>query len=162
VKGRTILLAATAALAPCAPARAGEGQAYLLSIAEIALAPREYVDRFSIDTWEVEILAICRLPPGWTITAGKDATPTGSIGGEASHGVTFLDAARLSELQDMALIALDGPVDWQPHGTIPATFAGHAEVGIYGTGDDLPRRRIAFTAANLRLTPAAGCPTPRR
>jgi len=152
-------LCAALALLATTSAFAEPGRAYLASIAGIVLGADEYVDRFTIDTWGVDVLSVCRIPPGWRIRAGKDATPGGVIEGEASHGVTFLNRARLPALDGLALVRLDGPVR-VGDGRVPATFSGHVEIGTYGVGER--RRRVRLTDANIRLTPAARCPAPTR
>lgn len=145
------------------PEPQGERRTYLASVVGIALGPHEYVDGFRIDTWDVDFLAVCRLPPGWRIRAGRMASPDGVLAGEASHGVTFLDRMRLSELDDLALVRVLDPV--QPEeirsagGIQPATFSGRATIGTYGDGE--PRREQRLGAANIRLLPAARCPDPR-
>ena len=140
----------------------GEPRTYLLSVTGIALNPQEHVDGFRVETWDVDFLAVCHLPPGWQIRAGRMATPDGVLAGEASHGVTFLDRMRLSELDDLALVRILDPV--QPEeirsagGIQPATFSGRATIGTYGDGE--PHREQRLGAANIRLLPAARCPDP--
>ena len=160
------LLSAVAALPPSASASppAEQGGTYLLSITGIQIDENEYVDRFTLATWGVHFLSVCHLPPGWSITAGKSAAPDGAIEGEASHGVTFLDRHRLSELHGLALVRLyegvrRSDIRATADGHMPATFAGDAGIGTYGR-DDGPRRQVRLTYANLRLTPAAACPAP--
>lgn len=154
------LLPVAGALLATAAAPPAEGpRTYLASIAGIALGPNEFVDQFSIDTWGVEFVAICHLPPGWEIRAGREATPIGAIAGRASHGVTFLNRPRLRELEGLALIRIHGPLQPRPVGTRPATFAGRAGIGRYGV--DERRREVRLTHANVRLVPAARCPPPR-
>jgi hypothetical protein len=153
------LLPAAAALAAAAPAPAAGPRTYLASIEGIAIAANEYVDGFTIDTWGVEIVAVCHLPPGWEIRAGKQASPDGVIAGEASHGVTFLDRPRLGALRRLVLVRLYPPIQRRRTGDQPATFAGHARIGRYGVIER--RRQVALTWRNLRLTPASRCPPPR-
>lgn len=151
---------AAAASAAAAPARvANAGGIYLASLTGIQLGPHDFVDAFHIETWGVDFLAVCHLPPGWWIRAGKSAAPDGDLDGEGSHGVTWLNRPRLRELEGLALIQLDGPVQRDQRGSIPPTFRGHVQLGRYGT--DERSRRMRLTAANIRLVPAARCPPPR-
>lgn len=152
------LLGLAAALLLPFPARADQERTFLLSIAGIELAGNEYVDGFAIDTWGVEVLAVCRLPPGWEIRAGKQASPDGVIAGEASHGVTFLNRGRLGELRGLALVRLQAPVVRSRQGNMPPTFSGRARIGRYGT--DVRGREQVLTAANVGLAPATRCPDP--
>ena len=137
-------------------------QTYLASITGIRLGANEFVDEFSVDTWGVIHRAVCHFPPGWFITAGSSADPTGLIKGQASLGVTYLNRNRLSELNGLMLVTLDGPVqrkDFGHDGTavfVPATFKGYARIGRYGT--DERRRKIRLTYRNIRLVPADRCP----
>ena len=83
----------------------------LLSLRGIQLPAHGYISSFHIDTWGVTVLAVCHLPPGWTVTAGRSADPSGVLGGTASLGVTFLNSASLSEPDDLFLIEVS---DYQP------------------------------------------------
>ncbi len=138
---------------------------YLASITGIKLGPNEFVDEFSIDTWGVRHRAVCHFPPGWFINAGSSANPTGEIKGQATMGVTYLDRKRLSELNGLALITLDGPIQQKDAGHdggpvfVPATFKGYVSIGHYGT--DETKRKVRLTNRNIKLIPASRCPAPR-
>ena len=153
-----ILAAALAAHSP----PVDHPKTYLASITGIRLAKNEYVDGFKIDTWGVIERAVCHFPPGWDIDAGSSADPTGQIKGEGSLGVTYLDPTRLSELNELVLITLVGPVqarDIGHDGTavfIPATFKGHVSIGTYGV--DGKTRKARLTSRNIKLVPASRCP----
>jgi hypothetical protein len=153
------MLPLLASIALAEPAAAAEGSTYLAAIQGLRVGAREYVESFEIATWGVEILAVCRIPPGWRVTAGNSAAPDGIIAGEATHGVTFLDASRVSALEGIVLVRLAGAVQREAraveHGTVPATFAGRASVGSYAGAEG---REVPLTYANVRLTRAAGCP----
>lgn len=135
---------------------------YLLSIVGIPGAENSYVNEFAIDTWGVKTLATCQIPPGWTITAGSSADPSGRIAGEGSLGVTWLDHKRRDYLHRLVLVRLYGPVQRRTirsgTGEVPATFAGHATVGQYGSDKD---RKVRLNWRNVRLTPAKNCPPSR-
>jgi hypothetical protein len=154
----SLLLVATLAIASQS-ARAGE----LLSIRGIALPENGYVAAFHIQTWGVTVVSVCRFPPGWTITAGRSADPTGVLNGEASLGVTFINKERLRDLDRLFLIEVE---DYHAHavssgdnagGFLPATFVGNVSVGTYGD-EDLNWHDVPLTAANLVREPAARCP----
>lgn len=162
---RQALLALLALLLSPAPASADNserGQRFLLAL-RIALQPDERIESFSIDTWGVDILAVCRIPPGWTMKAGRSAAPDGVIEGRSTHGVTWIGPADLGRLNGLALVELRGPIqprtirfDPPGSGELPATFAGRAEIaGESG-------RTLELTAANMGLTPATRCPRPPR
>jgi hypothetical protein len=132
----------------------------LLSIVGINLPENGYVNEFNIETWGVEVLAVCRLPEGWTITAGKSADPSGILKGEASLGVTFLNQHRIGELRGLFLVHLESyqaEERVEPNVVYPATFKGTISVGTYG-GGDIGGREIRIAPTNLLRTPAARCP----
>jgi len=128
---------------------------YQASITGIRLGANAFIDEFSIDTWGVTHRAVCHFPPGWFINAGSSADPTGEIKGQASMGVTYLDRTRLSELNGLALITLNGPVQQKDAGHdggpvfVPATFKGYVSIGHYGI--DEKRRKVRLTYRNIRL-----------
>jgi hypothetical protein len=134
----------------------------LLSIRGITLPEHGYVEAFRIDTWSVRVLAVCRLPPGWTITAGKSADPSGILAGEASLGSTYLNNKNLDQLHQLFLIEVSDyrerelPMPNVPGGVHPATFSGKLVVGTYGTHDDA--HEVSITPANLLREPATHCP----
>lgn len=129
-------------LAISSPAWAARERTFIASVEGIRVGPKEYVDSFSIDTWGVEIVATFQIPPGWTVTAGSSADPTGTIAGQSSLGVTFLDRSRLKYLKGLVLLRMDGPVQRHAirfvNGELPATFSGKAEIGTYGGAADRP------------------------
>jgi hypothetical protein len=153
------------ALLLASPAPAAQERTYLASVDGISLGPREYVDEFSIETWGVQVVATCQIPPGWTITAGYSADPTGTIAGEASLGVTFLNRSGLRYLNSLVLLRTDEPVRRHPvrqgiGGVLPATFVGTARIGKYGLTDQTRKQKLDYR--NVHLVPASRCPVPRR
>lgn len=151
-----LILAATPALVLAADATPPRGNSYLVSVTGISLARDEYVDGFAIDTWGVDVLAVCHIPPGWEMRAGREATPVGIIAGEASHGVTFLNRPRLGELEGLVLVRLSGSLDRRNE---RQAFSGRAQVGRYGV--EPGGREVPLAAANLILSPARTCPAPQ-
>ena len=147
------LLLALAA-APSAPN--DQPRTYLASVVGITLGSDETLADFEMNTWGVSFKAVCRIPNGWRIEAGRNATPEGILKGESTHGTTRLNRKHLGELQSLALITLHGSV--QPkdvrvqNGVVPATFKGTAS--IYGP----KARTIELNNANIRLLPAIRCP----
>jgi hypothetical protein len=150
-----------APLALAAPAPAAAGETWLASIGGLELRAGEYVDGFRIETWGVDILAVCRIPPGWRVTAGRSAAPDGVFAGEATHGVTAIGAAHLSALGNIVLVRLHGAVQREAMpvegGTVPATFAGRVSIGSHRPEGG---REVRLTHANVRLMRAAACPPP--
>jgi hypothetical protein len=152
-----------AALVSAFPVFAAHPQTYLVSVEGIQLGAKEYVDSFSIDTWGVEIVATCKIPPGWTINAGSSADPTGKIAGEASLGVTYLDRNRLKYLRQFVLLRTGEPVRKRAfrrgNVNLPASFRGTVDIGTYGPSEKTRKQILDFR--NLRLSPASRCPLPR-
>lgn len=133
---------------------------YLASITGLSIASDEYVEEFSIDTWGVRLLAVCRIPPGWTITAGGSAAQDGIMSGGGNHNVTFLDRARLDQLHGLVLLRLSGPIRMEEvrssSAIVPATFSGMVRVGTYGSDKS---RELRLDHTNVSLTPAIACPS---
>jgi hypothetical protein len=123
---------------------------YLASI-NVPLQSGERVESFSIDTWGVDVLAVCHIPSGWRITAGRSATPDGVIAGEGSHGTTWLGDTR--SLESLVLVGLYGPVQKTEIDSVPATFKGNALVQ-----KPIVEREVALTYENVRLVRADRCP----
>ena len=134
----------------------------LLSIRGITLPEHGYVKAFRIETWGVTVLAVCRLPPGWTITAGKSADPSGILAGEASLGSTYLNSQKPDQLHQLFLIEVSDYRERElaipnvPGGVFPATFSGKLIIGTYGNHDDA--HEVPIAPANLFREPATRCP----
>lgn len=141
---------------------ADQPHTYLLSLVHLPVAKDQYVNAFDIDTWGVTTLATCQIPPGWTITAGSSADPSGHMSGEGSLGVTWLNRKSLGYLTDLVLIRMYGPPD---HGNrdikgngAPPTFEGTVTIGYYGSERE---RKFKLRISDVRLKSATHCPPPR-
>jgi hypothetical protein len=149
-----LLALALALLAGPAAAVEKEGRTYLLSLGEIQLAEGERIERFTIETWGVDVLAVCRIPPGWRIEAGRSAALDGHIAGIAGHGVAFLSDT--AQFEGLALVRLWGARQEQARklegGRVPATFAGSVRIADRG------ERQLSQQM--LRLALASACPPP--
>lgn len=132
-------------------------QMYLLSIVHLPLKRDESVKQFSFATWGIGVNAVCHIPEGWRITAGRDADPEGEIAGRGSNGVSWFKESNPKELGDLVLVTLYMPVqktDVKQHdGIVPATFNGEALVS--GLDAD---RKIPLSYKNIHLVSAAHCP----
>ena len=131
----------------------GGPRTYLVSIVDIPLSARGRLSSFTIDTWGVEVRAICHIPRGWRVQGGGNATPEGVIAGEGTHGATWLGREDAGELQGLALVRLSLPVQRRAKGPVPATFAGKAVIA--------EERQAQLDYRNVRLAPATRCPPPR-
>ena len=155
----------SAALYMIVPLAAAESPTQLLSLTGIKLKAfdgpgGEFVSAFEVNTWDVQVLAVCHIPPGWTVTAGRNADFDGILSGVASLGVAYINASQLSELDAIFLVRVgkyrehdDG--DCTKH-CIPATFSGDVTVGTYGLDAD---SKLRLRPSNIHLQDASKCPT---
>ncbi len=134
----------------------------LLSLAGLPVAAGEYVSGFELQTWTVDVLAVCRFPIGWTITAGTYGDPGGVLSGTANIGAAFIGQTKLQALGSLFLVqvgqyrprAIEGPGGSHT----PATFAGTATIGRYGP--ETVERKVNLSGLNVRRVLAARCPKP--
>ncbi len=149
------LLAASQILA-ASPASA-EVRRALVSVENLKLPADETIRAFHIETWGVEFVAVCHMPPSWELKSEKFEDPEGSLGGKAdAHGEP------LKRLTDFYLVDV---YDYQPlpkgdpkgeyH---PPSFTGWVEVGTAEPFDGAARRKRALTANNFRLRASQNCP----
>ena len=87
------------------------------------IGKREYVAAFKIETWAIQIRAVCKIPASWMITAGKEENPGGHILGRATGFMANLDYTRMDELKGLFLID-DPDFDRRPSRSEPAMFKG--------------------------------------
>ena len=132
-------------------------RSYLLSIGHFKLKESESVGQFSIKTWGVDFISVCKIPSGWRIKAGSGATPDGEIEGEGSVGATWFRQSSPKELRNLLLVKMYAPVQRNDIGSmengIPATFKGAATINSDDSDPTLP-----LTYKNVTLKPAAHCP----
>jgi hypothetical protein len=133
----------------------------LLSIEGIKLDGDGYVSGFSIDTWDIRILAVCHLPLGWTITAGRNLSFDGHLVGQASGFMLNLNSSQLGELKDLFLIETpDFARAKSP--TEPPMFQGSITIGNYKKPGDpeVEDRTVRLDQSNIVLKSASECPKP--
>jgi hypothetical protein len=122
----------------------------------------QYIASFDIKTWGVRVIAVCHIPGGWTISAGKNANPEGVLSGSAGEGAAFLDSESLHQLTDFFLVQVDDyhPIDRGDctKNCTPASFAGDFYIGEYGSEDQPKPQRVL--PSNIRLDAASRCPDP--
>jgi hypothetical protein len=128
-------------------------QTYLLSVVDVPLKADESIEKFTFATWGVDVKAVCRVPGGWRITAGRDSTPDGEISGQGSTGTTWYWEPSPRQLKNFVLVTLYGPVQHQATGGVPATFKGKAVISHM---DD--EHKVALSYKNIRLVRASRCP----
>ena len=148
------MLALAAGLSACEPPPPAFR---LVSLKIPPLAPNEYVDRFELATLGVEIVAVCRVPFGWVLTAGADSSVTGAVIGQASVGAAAVSPANgnLEAMRGLVLVKVDaGGADRRP------PFVGKAVIATYG--DEGAERIAPLGPDQLTMTPAYRCPPPRK
>jgi hypothetical protein len=108
----------------------------------------------------VEFRSICKIPKDWEIKAGSFG-PGGTLTGEAGHGASYIDSSRMTELNEFALVTLDGPVQKydkrRPTGVEPATFSGKVSVQLPNDTSKM----VAATFRIFKLKSASCCPPSR-
>lgn len=144
-----VLIAPTlivAGLLAASPAAAAE----LLSLRNLTRGAGEYVARFSVTVSNATVLAVCRVPRGWSIGATDRGNGDGALTAEAVPGVAPLQNQRTADFDNLFLIDQPEPV------AHPARFRGTAMVGTRG-GASPPRER-PIDRGNIVLEPAERCP----
>lgn len=134
----------------------GQSSRMLLSVEGLGLPENETVISYSISTWGVAFLAVCKIPPSWEIKMQKYMDPEGMLAGRSdTHGKP------LRELHQMFLVDVYSyqPLPrGNPKGEYhPASFSGWVEVGP-NPSEHGKRRRL--DSDNFKLTPATRCPDP--
>jgi hypothetical protein len=132
----------------------------LLSIQGLSIEANELITEFQIETWGVQILAVCHIPPSWRVTAGNFVNPEGILSGEAGTVQASLRQSDLDELNSLVLVRLDqyqadprGDPGGEYH---PATFAGSIRMQTVGLNP--AEREVQLVPANFVRQSAARCP----
>jgi hypothetical protein len=151
-----VVLAITVWSFIAAPACAGIRRV-LLSVDELPLPTSESIRAFHIETWGVEFLAVCHLPPSWELKSAKYEDPAGSLDGNADiHGEPL---KRLSDMYLLDVYDYQAQPRGDPNGEYhPPSFAGWIEFGASVPFGDQARTRLSLTADNFRLRDAKACP----
>ncbi|WP_119422893.1 hypothetical protein [Desertibaculum subflavum] len=140
-----LALASLLCLAATVPGQAAE----LLSIRGITRTG-EVLSRFRLDIANASVVAVCRIPRGWSIGATDIGNGNSSVSGEAVPGAAPLRAATGPVLEDMFLID-------QPEPTAhPARFQGTATVAAQGSTQ--PPQDRPLDGGNIALSAAERCP----
>lgn len=127
---------------------------FLASLVGVPLKSGESFKAFSIATWGVTFKSVCKFPSGWRIKAGRSASPNGTLEGEGSQGVTWLNQRSPSDLKQFVLIELFNDVQKADISNgADATFKGQATIWT-----DDGERIAPLTYENVELTPASRCP----
>lgn len=156
---RRLIVAAMACQLVALPSFAAAPRRVLLTVDGLNLPAGQTIRAFHIQTWGVEFLAVCRLPPSWRLSSEKFEDPEGRLDGKAdTHG------AALKSLSNTYLLDV---YDYQPrprgnaNGDYhPASFAGWVDVGQVEPFDGGIRRKRTLKSDQFRMRDAQGCPAP--
>ena len=139
----------------------GEVRRAVLSIAGLDMPAGHGVRAFRIETFGVELLAVCRVPRSWALKSEMFEGMEGYISGRAdTHGASLkaLDGMYLVDVYEPQASPKGDDQSGQP----PASFSGWVEIGFREAFDD-PKghvRRHRLRRSNFRLTDARSCPVP--
>jgi hypothetical protein len=140
-----LMLAGPAPLPPSPPMQ-------LVSLT-VPMSPEERIDAFEVVTTGVDILAVCRMPAMWTLSAGENSSVTGTLAGQSGYGAARLGPADHASLAHLFLVRVH-----PRRAGMPPNFDGTTTLVTPGLQ---PRERVARISGNeLRLTQAAHCPAP--
>jgi len=139
-----------AASAP-APGRPTSTATELVSLAWAPGSSNQNLQAFELEVSGLDVLAVCHVPPGWTINATGAGSGVTELKGQATVGAAFIS---LDDLQDVAGLFLVRARPGEPLGV-----SGDITTGTYG-GDE-GQTQIKATPALLRREPADRCPPPR-
>ncbi len=143
----------------CAEPVSAETRRVLLSVDGLHLRPMESIRAFHIETWGVEFLAVCHVPPSWEITSEKFEDPAGYFDGRSdthSEPLKSMSAMYLIDVYDYQPLPKGDPKK-EYH---PASLAGWVVVGRIQPFDGGTRHKRTLNAANFRLQDATRCPKP--
>ncbi|ADG11075.1 hypothetical protein B7G68_13420 [Caulobacter segnis] len=164
----TLLLAATAACdgqkkdrkaeappapasqtAPATPSPPTTQPTELVSLAWRPSNSNQNLQAFDLEVSGLDVLAVCHVPPGWTINATGAGEGVTALKGQATVGAAFVS---LDDMEDIAGLFL---VRARPSETF--AVKGDITTGTYG-GD---QTEIQATTALLRREAADRCPPPK-
>jgi hypothetical protein len=100
------IVTATALVCVARPERANARD--LLSIRGIAVPANGIISGFHVETFGVRVFAVCRLLPGWTISAGSALDLFGTLDGTSAGGAANLGRADADGLRDLYLVEILG------------------------------------------------------
>ncbi|WP_341914656.1 hypothetical protein [Ferrovibrio terrae] len=140
---KRIALALLASASPCAA-----HSAELLSIVGLDVTGNEYVEAFDITTRGIQVLAVCHIPTGWIITAGRTAGYEGELAGGASVGAAGLNQRQLGELQGLFLFS-----EQSHQGSVE--LEGTVSLRTYGSGE---LREVKLLSPHFRKETVSRCP----
>jgi hypothetical protein len=129
----------------------------LLSVDGLILPKNKEIYAFRIETFGVDLLAVCSLPMGWELRSEKYEDPEGYMSGEADLHANRLRSTSmyLVDVYDYrATTVRDGNTEH------PASFSGWVQIGSRERFGDWHGRKVTLRPNNFRLSDATRCPAP--
>lgn len=139
----------TTQASPAAPPPAAAPPTELISLAWRPANSNQNLQAFDLEISGLDVLAVCHVPPGWTINATGAGEGVTELKGQATVGAAFVS---LDDMQDIAGLFL---VRARPSEAF--AVKGEITTGVYG-GD---QTEIQATPALLRREAADRCPPPK-
>lgn len=140
-----------AASTPAAPTRSASSPTELVSLAWTPGGANQNLQAFDLNVSGLDVLAVCHVPPGWTINATGAGAGVTELKGQATVGAAFIS---LDDPQDLAGLFL---VRARPGESL--VVSGALTTGVYG-GDE-GQTMIKASPSSLRREVADRCPPPR-
>lgn len=135
--------------APATPSQTAAQPTELVSLAWRPANSNQNLQAFDLEVSGLDVLAVCHVPPGWTINATGAGEGVTELKGQATVGAAFVS---LDDMQDIAGLFL---VRARPSEAF--AVKGEITTGVYG-GD---QTEIQATPALLRREAADRCPPPK-
>lgn len=135
--------------APATPSQTAAQPTELVSLAWRPANSNQNLQAFDLEISGLDVLAVCHVPPGWTINATGAGEGVTELKGQATVGAAFVS---LDDMQDIAGLFL---VRARPSEAF--AVKGEITTGVYG-GD---QTEIQATPALLRREAADRCPPPK-
>jgi hypothetical protein len=121
----------------------------LVSLAWRPSNANQNLQAFDLEVSGLDVLAVCHVPPGWTINATGAGEGVTALKGQATVGAAFVS---LDDMQDIAGLFLVRARTGEP-----LAVKGEITTGIYG-GDQTV---VQASPALLRREAADRCPPPK-
>jgi hypothetical protein len=131
----------------------------LVSLEGLNIGKTQYIAAFKIETWAIQIRAVCNIPASWMITVGKELNAGGRISGKVSGFMANLSFKQMDELKDLFLID-DPDFDHRPSPSEPPMFRGSITIGSYDPSSWAKERVVPLKVGSIVLRDATLCPAP--
>jgi hypothetical protein len=135
--------------APAAPSAPAAQPTELVSLAWRPSSSNQNLQAFDLEVSGLDVLAVCHVPPGWTINATGAGEGVIDLKGQATVGAAFVS---LDDMQDIAGLFL---VRARPNETF--AVKGGLTTGTY----DGDQTEVRATPSLLRREAADRCPPPK-